>query len=475
MRPWSAASACQPTRTSTPITPVIPAPQIRGAVRTPSIADVYVDGRLVSSVRLPPGRFTLNDLPIETGLGNAHVILRDAFGRQQTIDLGFYLSTQLLKRGEQDYSYVVGLERTTTGTTVEYGRTMGTAIHNIGLADWLTIGFQAEGAEDVVMGGAGFHMRLWRLGTFGAEGLVSQAAPEDAPKQQGYAATGVYSFLSSLFSGELRATWIGPEFRNLFLEPADEAQVTADGSATVSLGWLGSFTVGATLGGPDAFTSRIAQTTPDFLGRTYKPSPTTLESLVHNAARSSPAAGVYGERDIACAAVRERDANGQAGFTDHVGGLCVAHVALGWRTTASSVTTVDTEGESLTSVNIQRSLPLGPGFGFRIDADLEEPYRTQGTFEVQHRRGIIGVRGEGSETTDALGAVNLAGSIVGIGGEVLLSRPVEDGFALVKVPQSRGVRVLANNQLAGRTGRRGSLFVPDLRFVLVEPHRHHPG
>ena len=155
-----------------------PAPQVRGAVRTPSIADVYVDGRLVSSVRLPPGQFTLNDLPIETGLGNARVIIRDAFGRQQSINLGFYLSTQLLKRGEQDYSYVGGLERTSNGTKVEYGRAMGTAVHSVGLADWLTIGFQAEGAKDLVMGGVGFHAKLWRLGTFGVEGLASQAAAQ---------------------------------------------------------------------------------------------------------------------------------------------------------------------------------------------------------------------------------------------------------------------------------------------------------
>ena len=52
---------------------------------------------------------------------------------------------------------------------------------------------------------------------------------------------------------------------------------------------------------------------------------------------------------------------------------------------------------------------------------------------------------------------------------MLLSRPVDDGFALVKVPNSRGVRVLANNQLSGRTGRRGSLFVPDLRSYLSSP------
>jgi outer membrane usher protein len=46
---------------------------------------------------------------------------------------------------------------------------------------------------------------------------------------------------------------------------------------------------------------------------------------------------------------------------------------------------------------------------------------------------------------------------------------VDDGFALVKVPGSPGVRVLANNQLEGRTNRRGSLFVPDLRSYLSSP------
>ena len=150
-------------------------------------------------------------------------------------------------------------------------------------------------------------------------------------------------------------------------------------------------------------------------------------------------------------------------------GFASLTLTLGWRTTASGVTTVDKDGEALTSINVQRSLPLGPGFGFRIDADAQEPYRSTGVFEVQGRRGILGVRADGSQEDKTVGTINLAGSIVGIGGEVLLSRPVDDGFALVKVPNSRGVRVLANNQLSGRTGRRGSLFVPDLRSYLSSP------
>ena len=450
---------------------IYPAPQVRGAVRTPSTADVYVDGRLVSSVRLPPGRFTLNDLPIETGLGNARVIIRDAFGRQQSIDLGFYLSTQLLKRGEQEYSYVAGLERTSTGTTVEYGRAIGTAVHGIGLADWLTIGFQAEGAKDLVMGGAGFNARLWRLGTFGAEGLASQTAD----KEQGYAATGVYAFMSNWFSAEMRGTWIGPKFQNLFLTPADRAQVNADASASVSLGRLGSLTVGGTLGGPEALTARISQIDPDFLGRV----PESLKRQLQDALatrhdkllRLGYSVSVTSRAQLSANATRVDKAGSPIAWE----GFASLTVALGWRTIASAVTTVDTEGQALTSVNVQRSLPLGPGFGFRIDADTQDPYRTSGIFEVQGRRGIIGVRGDGSRDDKTIGTINLAGSIVAIGGEVLLSRPVDDGFALVKVPNSRGVRVLANNQPAGRTGRRGSLFVPDLRSYLVEPDRDRPG
>ena len=442
-----------------------PSPQVRGAVRTPSIADVYVDGRLVSSVRLPPGQFTLGDLPIEAGLGNTRVIIRDTFGREQSLNLGFYLSTQLLKRGEQDYSYVAGSERTSTGTTVDYGRAMGTAFHAIGLSDWLTVGFQAEGAKDIVMGGLGFHARLWRLGTFGAEGLVSQVPPQT----KGYAATGVYSFLSNWFSAEMRGTWIGAGFQNLFLEPAPEPQVNADGSASVSLGWLGSITVGASFGGPEALTARISNIRPDLLGRI----PPAVKSRLQDALakqhdrllRLGYTLSLMSRAQLSVNATR----TDPAGFPTTWEGFASLTFALGWRTIASTVTSVDTEGQALTSVNAQRSLPLGPGFGFRIDADTQAPYRTQGTFEVQGRRGIIGVRGDGSQDDKSVGTVNVAGSIVAIGGEVLLSRPVDDGFALVKVPNSRGVRVLANNQLAGRTGRRGSLFVPDLRSYLSSP------
>ena len=299
---------------------IYPSPQVRGAVRTPSTADLYVDGRLVSSVRLPPGRFTLNDLPIETGLGNARVIIRDAFGRQQSIDLGFYLSTQLLKQGEQDYSYVAGLERTSSGTKVEYGRAMGTAVHNVGLTDSLTIGFQAEGAKDLGMAGAGFNARLWRLGTFGAEGLASV----NADQEQGYAATGVYAFLSKWVSTQLRGTWIGPEVPESLSRAGrpGAGERRRVGELLARQGWFAHCRRDAwrPVGDQRAHLATRCgfPRTPPRLGED-KPA-----GCPRGPTRQVVATGLHAERHVTRTAVGERDARGKGGIASRMGGLCRA-------------------------------------------------------------------------------------------------------------------------------------------------------
>jgi outer membrane usher protein FimD/PapC len=321
------------------------------------------------------------------------------------------------------------------------------------------------------MAGAGFNANLWRLGTFGAEGLASQTAD----KAQGYAATGVYSFLSNWFSTEMRGTWIGPKFQNLFLTPADHAQVSADASASTSLGRLGSLTVGGTLGGPAALTARISQIDPDILGRL----PDSLKRSLQDALatrhdkllRLGYTLNVTSRAQLSVNATRVDTAGSPIAWE----GFASLTLTLGWRTVASAVTTVDTAGDALTSVNVQRSLPLGPGFGFRIDADAQDPYRTEGIFEAQGRRGIVGVRVDGSQDDKTVGTINLAGSIVAIGGEVLLSRP---GGRRVCARESAelagGAR--AREQSAVRAHRPARIAVrPRPALVPVEPDRDRAG
>ena len=91
-----------------------PNQRFAGVVETPSTADVYVNGRLVRSVDVPPGVFNLENLPGVSGAGNIRVVVRNAFGQAQELNAPYYLGTQLLRQGLNDFNYSVGLGRDLT-------------------------------------------------------------------------------------------------------------------------------------------------------------------------------------------------------------------------------------------------------------------------------------------------------------------------------------------------------------------------
>src|SRR5207245_10316865 len=61
------------------------------------------------------------------------------------------------------------------------------------------------------------------------------------------------------------------------------------------------------------------------------------------------------------------------------------------------------------------------------------------------------------------GTVTAAGALVLVEGNVMASRPVREGFALIQVPGLEGVRGFLNNQEIGRTDGGGNLLIPALQ------------
>jgi outer membrane usher protein len=113
------------------------------------------------------------------------------------------------------------------------------------------------------------------------------------------------------------------------------------------------------------------------------------------------------------------------------------------------------------AVDAQQSLPLGEGYGYQMHAESGENGNASGVARYQTKYGRYELRQErlnGESNT----IVSAAGSIVGIGGGVYASRPVQDSFALVRIPGVQGVRAFASHQEVGKTGRNGDLLVPDL-------------
>jgi outer membrane usher protein len=119
--------------------------------------------------------------------------------------------------------------------------------------------------------------------------------------------------------------------------------------------------------------------------------------------------------------------------------------------------------ESSGTVSLQKSLPVGSGFGYRVQASRAraESYQATGVAQYQGPWGRYEARYD-RFNEQGRSTLSMAGALVGIGGSIFATRPVLDGFALIQVPGTADVRGYASNQEIGTTDSRGNLLIPTL-------------
>jgi len=121
-------------------------------------------------------------------------------------------------------------------------------------------------------------------------------------------------------------------------------------------------------------------------------------------------------------------------------------------------------------VSYQRSMPVGPGYGARVEwsgetRDVDASLQAQGQYgRVEVRRELFGGLASGGQGqgSRAMPSVGVSGALVAVGGHLFATRPVDDAFAVIKVAEVSGVRAYASNQFVGRTNDRGEVVVPNL-------------
>jgi outer membrane usher protein len=134
--------------------------------------------------------------------------------------------------------------------------------------------------------------------------------------------------------------------------------------------------------------------------------------------------------------------------------------ALGERTTAQATAGGGTPGMGA-SAGVSRSLPVGPGYGYRVEGEAGAvASRGSGLFQFQTGFGRYEAQVDQVGTT-TLGVVRAAGGIVIAGDRVFATRPVEEAYALLRVGVP-GVTAYLENQEAGVTDDQGDLLVPSL-------------
>ena len=420
-------------------------------LKSRSKVEVFVNGQQVQTLQLSAGPQNLKDFLFANGGNDVTLRITDDVGRVETIQLSYFFDTRLLAQGEQEFSYSVGLPSQLTDTGKDYSIESPTVsmFHRIGLTDQVTAGLNLQGNSRQQLFGA---ETVWAtpVGTFQPDVALSQVE-------------GV---------GFDYATRLGYRYYDA---------TSARGSAwTVSAQYRGeSF---ASLGNLNPVNS-VAW---DFAARYSQRLPWRMNG------------GVGGNYQLS--RNRQRDLNGLNLFlSKRFGRNSYADITFDRKTTSSG----KTEYRAFASVtfmfpdhrqSVRSSYDTFTDTA-RTDWQYTAPHAVgglDGNLGLQHRPDDYGAYGgmryngyraettlahdittpsTSSGNTDSRTSLRFGTALVYADGQVAVSRPVRDSFAIVAPhPTLKGQDIGVDpiqNSYAARAGRLGPAVIPDLSSYLV--------
>jgi outer membrane usher protein len=408
-----------------------PLQRASGQATVPSVVDIYVNNALVTRQVVPPGSFSITRIPVVTGDGEMQLVVTDLFGRQQLTTQRFYASSNLLREGLADYSYELGFARRNFGlVSNDYGPALGSATYRKGLSSVLTAESHVEAKPGLVAAGAEADVLFQDIGVASA-GIAGSRSN---------AGTGALALLG--FERQARTLSYGfhtrrttSEFRQLGFDGdlLPPRRITT-ANAGYQMGRSGSIALALAV---QEFPDRPRSAA---VSATYTINAGALGTVFISATRSSgPASGNAIFATLSVPLSSDTSLSVSQAFESSRSGP-----AAGSATTAA----------------LQRSLPAGNGYGYRLLG------RDDGTIEaglsLQNDVGTYTVEGAQHGGISS-GRLQVAGGIGWMEGQTFLSRKITDSFALVRVSDYPRVRVLQDNQMVGMTDANGYALLPRLR------------
>lgn len=433
-----------------------PTQSISGQAALPSDLEIYMDGQRIRTERIKPGEFEVRDIVAYGGARSIQLVLRDAFGRVQTVDYSFYFSDRPLQRGLHEYSYNLGAFRRGYGLdSSRYGPPGYSAFHRYGLTDSVTVGMRVEGTNRLFNGGPSATLVL------GPWGVLNLAAAGSAiGGRHGAAASVGYNYQSKAWSFGLTLRRDGRSY--------------------------------AVLGDPPLVTNRKSEGTV-VLGYNLPPGYGSL-ALSHsglsvdNAQKSSPATSLQpfsvvalDKRRVTALSYNAPLVSGRASLTaslSHVkdatksrNELFVGVTIFLDKNYSSKASSRRENGRHSEVLQLTKNQPIGEGLGYLVTAERLGGTAGSGTLlrsAAQYNAPAAIVRAEynmqrgqnGQSESDH--RLSVAGGVAYVGGEVALGRPIVDSFGIVKVGELPDVKVFVSAQEMGKTNARGKLFIPTL-------------
>lgn len=402
-----------------------PMPSLAGVAAVPSTVDLYINDALRLRHDVPAGPFSVPELPVVSGSGEARLVVRDLLGREQVIVAPFYASSQLLQEGLRDFSYELGAVRENFGrASADYGAVLAVGTERLGLSDSLTGEVHGEIARDRQALGLG---AVWLWPAAGL--LMSSVAASHSGQGKG-------ALLSLGFQRSARRMGFGGNL-SLTSERFVPLGLPSDRPAPKRLA--------------QAFASYSAEGVGSFGVNYVRQDLRDRANVELVGASYGVALGKIGY--LSFSVLR----NVQDGQT--FAGLNFSRI-LDANTSFSASATALGESRNL-QVQAQRNLPSGTGAGYRVMAAGGDATRAEGNLMLQNEHGTYALDASVNDGRSAFRA-GAAGGIAMLGGNVFASRTINESFSVVEVPGFAGVRVYVDNQLVARTDANGTALVPRL-------------
>ena len=406
-------------------------------VAFPSTVQVRIDGNLVAQRQVQPGPLDITNVTSGlTGGQNVSVVIRDPFGREQSLQQPFYFATGLgLAEGLHEYSYNLGFLRRQYGVNSnDYGDLAASGFHRYAFTNQLTLGVRGQATRE-----------LYNVGPFGTWqsplGIVGLGASIGGRNgASAVAGSAAYSYTGANFSLALGSLYRARDYAQL-ADLVSDFRIRSNNYASGSVfypGW-GTLTVTyngiASYGGSDATIVNTTYTRSALDGR-------GLVSLNY-----------------------VRTIEPQSSYT------WLLSLRYFFDVTTSVVAAAGGSSQGSTqALSLQKTVPQGEGVGYELTAgrfDSDAPDAMFGRAFVQANAvhasfGAEYAKASRPEGGPGLARVFVAGSIGGVAGRWFAARPVQDGFALVRVPGPSGVPVYSNGWFAGNTDAAGEVIATNI-------------
>ncbi|MBY0611110.1 MAG: fimbria/pilus outer membrane usher protein [Beijerinckiaceae bacterium] len=442
-----------------------PLPSLGGTAGVPSTVEVYVNSIRTFSQSVGTGPFSVTNIPVVSGAGNAQLVIRDAAGRETKTDLPFFATANLLAQGRTEWSVEGGLPRLAYGAGDDaYVRTpVGSASFRGGLTDAITGLAHAEAGGGLVNAGLG---AAFVTGSIGAATLAAAASSgRSGSGFLGYAAWETKLLQVNVSVSSQRSFSAFDDLASVTARMASRSAPTQDVFGTLAYGG------GQGLGyGSNAALFASARL-PRAIDRITFSAPLPLDR----------------ESSLGASYIHLRDGSG------HVSHLLSASYSRSLPRGASFYATLfhDAAARGTSGLFVGFSMPLGPAasvsasvsrsrggttfaadavrtlgqeigdYGWRLhDGEGGSTYR-EASAAYRSRYGVVQAS-VGQDRSHGNGSLGLRGAIAAMDGEVFATNWVDDGFALVRVG-APGVAVFNENRPVGRTDANGVLLVPTLR------------